>query len=138
MSGRLTDEPFPGSPDDMMNTITALRARVAKLEDRCKGYSTSVEANCREIERLEARVAKLEAALTYYDGPLSLDGGGARAALGRAAMSKLLDQADQAAEFARAAFDAGDVATGIAAIQFAAQLVQLARLLDAALKVAPQ
>ena len=26
------DEPFPGSPDDMMNTIAALRARVAKLE----------------------------------------------------------------------------------------------------------
>ena len=28
----MTDEPFPGSPDDMMNTIAALRARVAKLE----------------------------------------------------------------------------------------------------------
>ena len=26
------EEPFPGSPDDMMNTIAALRARVAKLE----------------------------------------------------------------------------------------------------------
>ena len=25
-------EPFPGSPDDMMNTIAELRARVAKLE----------------------------------------------------------------------------------------------------------
>ena len=29
----LNDEPFPGSPDDMMNTVTALRARVAKLEE---------------------------------------------------------------------------------------------------------
>ena len=26
------EEPFPGSPDDMMNTIAALRTRVAKLE----------------------------------------------------------------------------------------------------------
>ena len=29
---RLADEPFPGSSDDMMNTIAALRAKVAKLE----------------------------------------------------------------------------------------------------------
>ena len=27
------EEPFPGSSDDMMDTIAALRARVAKLED---------------------------------------------------------------------------------------------------------
>ena len=26
------EEPFPGSPDDMMNAIAALRARVAQLE----------------------------------------------------------------------------------------------------------
>ena len=31
------DEPFPGSPDDMMNTIDALRARVAKLEAALSG-----------------------------------------------------------------------------------------------------
>ena len=29
----IDEEPFPGSPDDMMNTIAALRAKVAKLED---------------------------------------------------------------------------------------------------------
>ena len=29
----MSDEPFPGSPDDMMNTIAALRARVVKLEE---------------------------------------------------------------------------------------------------------
>ena len=28
----MRNKPFPGSPDDMMNTIAALRARVAKLE----------------------------------------------------------------------------------------------------------
>ena len=28
----MSEEPFPGSPDDMMDTIAALRARVAKLE----------------------------------------------------------------------------------------------------------
>ena len=52
----------------------------------------------------------------------------------------LLDQADQATEIARAAFDAGDVVTGIAAIQLAAQIIQLARLaqINAALKDAPQ
>ena len=43
-------------------------------------------------------------------------------------MSKLLEQSSQAAEVAREAFAAGDIATGIAAIQLAAQLVQLARL----------
>jgi hypothetical protein len=42
---------------------------------------------------------------------------------------KLLRQSDDAAEIARNAFAAGDLATGIAAIQLAAQLVQLARLL---------
>jgi hypothetical protein len=46
-------------------------------------------------------------------------------------MSKLLEQSDAAADVAREAFAAGDVVTGIAAIQLAAQLLQLARLLDA-------
>ena len=31
------NEPFPGSPDDMMNTIAELRARVAKLETALSG-----------------------------------------------------------------------------------------------------
>lgn len=44
-------------------------------------------------------------------------------------MTTLLDQAGDAAEVARQAFAAGDNATGIAAIVFAAQLVRLARLL---------
>ena len=35
-------------------------------------YARNLEA---ERDALRARVAKLEAALTYYDGPLSLDGG---------------------------------------------------------------
>jgi hypothetical protein len=46
-------------------------------------------------------------------------------------VSDLLEQSDRAAEVAREAFAAGDTATGIAAIQLAAQLVQLARLLGA-------
>ena len=48
----MTDEPFPGSPDDMMNTIAALRARVAKLEtmlqevtDICMTILTDKEAS---------------------------------------------------------------------------------------------
>ena len=48
----------------------ALRAENARLRDRVSGYSTSVEANCREIERLEtandalrAETARLRAAL---------------------------------------------------------------------------
>jgi hypothetical protein len=44
-------------------------------------------------------------------------------------MSKLMEQFDAAAEVAREAFAAGDKVTGIAAIQLAAQLVQIARLL---------
>jgi hypothetical protein len=31
--------PFPGSPDDMMNTIAALRARVAKLEAALRPFA---------------------------------------------------------------------------------------------------
>jgi hypothetical protein len=44
--------------------------------------------------------------------------------------SRILEQSGQAAEVARQAFDAGDVVTGIAAIQLAAQLIKLARLLE--------
>ena len=33
--------PFPGSPDDMMDTIAALRARVAKLETCADGGATT-------------------------------------------------------------------------------------------------
>ena len=47
-------KPFPGSPDDMMNTIAALRARVAKLEAALK---QSVE--------LQSHYAEL---LNMYDG----------------------------------------------------------------------
>ena len=32
----MSEEPLPGSSDDMMNTIAALRARVAKLEAAAK------------------------------------------------------------------------------------------------------
>ena len=32
----IDEEPFPGSPDDMMNTIDALRAHVAQLEAALK------------------------------------------------------------------------------------------------------
>ena len=45
-------------------------------------------------------------------------------------MNRLLEQSDAAAEVAREAFAAGDTVTGIAAIQLAAQLVQLASLLE--------
>ena len=43
---------------------------------------------------------------------------------------KILDQAQEAAELAREAFAMGDLVTGIAAITLAAQLVQLARILE--------
>ena len=45
-------------------------------------------------------------------------------------MNKLLEQSDAAAEVAREAFAAGDTVTGTAAIQLAAQLVKLSRLLN--------
>jgi hypothetical protein len=82
----MSDEPFPGSPDDMMNTIAALRDRNATLEGICRSagicmsclYGAPEPIGCtgclgtgwdggdphRQIEVLEARVAKLEAALT--------------------------------------------------------------------------
>jgi hypothetical protein len=41
----------------------------------------------------------------------------------------LLDQAEEATGVAREAFASGDLVVGIAAIQLAAQLLQLARLL---------
>ena len=43
-------------------------------------------------------------------------------------MNNLLKQSHTATEVAREAFAAGDFVTGIAAIQLAAQLIQLARL----------
>lgn len=45
-------------------------------------------------------------------------------------MKRLLEQSEAAANVANEAFAAGDVVTGIAAIKLAAQLVQIARLLD--------
>lgn len=44
------------------------------------------------------------------------------------AVTDILTQASEAAELARRAFTSGDLVTGIAAIQLAAQLVQLARI----------
>ena len=39
------EEPFPGSPDDMMNTIAALRARVAKLEAALQSIKSYAEGH---------------------------------------------------------------------------------------------
>ena len=52
----MRDNPFPGAPDDMMNTIAALRARMAKLE-------AVLLENYDQINALRAYVAKLEAVL---------------------------------------------------------------------------
>ena len=80
------EEPFPGSPDDMMNTIAALRDRNAALEGICRSAGLCMSClygapdlivgctDClntgwdggdphSQIEVLEARVAQLEAAL---------------------------------------------------------------------------
>jgi hypothetical protein len=46
----------------------------------------------------------------------------------------LLDQAQKAADLAREAFAAGDKVTAIAALTLAAQLVQLARILEMRIK----
>ena len=76
---------FPGSPDDMMNTIAALRDRNATLEGICRSaglcmsclYGAPEPIGCTDclgtgwdggspydqIKVLEARVAKLETAL---------------------------------------------------------------------------
>jgi hypothetical protein len=48
-------------------------------------------------------------------------------------MSDPLAQAQEAADLARRAFDAGDLVTGIAALTLAAQLVQLARIWESIL-----
>jgi hypothetical protein len=47
-------------------------------------------------------------------------------------MSDVLKQSSAAAELAREAFAAGDLVTGIAALQLAAQLVRLARIWEKA------
>ena len=51
--------PFPGSPDDMMDTIAALRARVAQLEAACARAASYLEHDERHPELL----AQLDAAL---------------------------------------------------------------------------
>jgi len=47
-------------------------------------------------------------------------------------VTNVLAQASEAAEVARQAFEAGDLVTGIAALQLAAQLLQLARIYEKA------
>ena len=68
--GEFAERPFPGSPDDMMNTIAELRARVAKLEEEIAEQSKEVTNAQWSLRRageqedaLRARVAKLEEAL---------------------------------------------------------------------------
>ena len=53
-------------------------------------------------------------------------------------MNDLLKQSHTATEVAREAFAAGDFVTGIAAIQLAAQLIQLARLFEPASRITPE
>ena len=53
------EEPFPGSPDDMMNTTAALRARVAKLEAALKDVRIDFE-----MWHEKTSIAKIDAALT--------------------------------------------------------------------------
>jgi hypothetical protein len=45
-------------------------------------------------------------------------------------MKRLLEQSEEAAKIANDAFAAGNLVVGIAALKLAAQLVQIARLLD--------
>ena len=45
---------FPGSPDDMMDTIAALRARVAKLEAQNKALHARLEELDNEVRGLRA------------------------------------------------------------------------------------
>ena len=52
------EEPLPGSPDDMMNTIAALRARVAKLEAALKDVRIDFE-----MWHEKTSIAKIDAAL---------------------------------------------------------------------------
>ena len=61
----MRNKPFPGSPDDMMNTIATLRARVAKLEagGEPNSYEARMDAYGKKIDELMARNAKLKAAL---------------------------------------------------------------------------
>ena len=44
----IDEEPFPGSPDDMMNTIATLRARVAQRE---AALAMMIEAEVDYMER---------------------------------------------------------------------------------------
>ena len=58
--------PFPGSPDDMMNTIAALRARVAELEASIEILTGGLLEATEKLARtstLRVRIAKLEAAV---------------------------------------------------------------------------
>ena len=72
----LTDEQLHETAENARGDVA--RAMAAELL-ALRAYELNRD---KEVAALRARVAKLEAALTYYDGPLSLDGGKrARAAL---------------------------------------------------------
>ena len=68
------EEPFPGSPDDMMSTTATLRARVAKLEE---ALEQSVE--------LQSHYAEL---LNMHDGGQRLTFANAETWLDRLAVLK--------------------------------------------------
>jgi hypothetical protein len=59
----MIEEPFPGSADDMRNTLAALRARVAQLEGVIQTQNGVVVSGTLKLNEARASVAKLEAAL---------------------------------------------------------------------------
>ena len=65
-------KPFPGSPDDMMNTIAALRARNEVLEAGERHWNGVYKIILDERDALRARVAKLEAALKHARGVIEI------------------------------------------------------------------
>ena len=66
--GEFAERPFPGSPDDMMETIATLRARVAKLEgalQRAKYHFVTAG----KLHSIDMRGPLQEIAVALMDAP---------------------------------------------------------------------
>ena len=104
----MSDEPFPGSPDDMMNTIAVLRARNEVLEAGARHWNGVYKTILDERDALRARVAKLEAATIDAAASLTaaislLERGGKRAAPSDKMFEQMLVDYRNSLERARAA-----------------------------------
>ena len=136
----MSDEPFPGSPDDMMNTIAALRARVAELEAALTKIRDNDPITDEQPSPAKPQHAGLHDSREPYSGQPLSQGDDAVAETQSQMEQRELTQADRKAAIAQAQAFAGrqNVGTPASPINETSKAQDDAAIARAALKDTPQ